>query len=369
MTTTSALGRALTNRTDSMAAKPKKPGKLFNLKEWLTLEDAAKHLSTLFDEDVTVADVLRLALDRRLTLSVWFVNHTQAKKGRLVPLAECKLRLLPSLEAISPKIKLPEKRVLTREELSNLEPTIKAQLDARELFVTPNAIHYSDNDEWLVQEDEIVSISGIWDLPMVGGESLDVEHRFQMETDGPAITLTNMEGAFVVRDGVVCQLQENFDNNPYQAGSEASLKALEERIAVDGMSKAEAEVLREKHRKLRAEFRKQPPSYYPAGGLPEDAVWVVRTAALREFERDVAGPEAGRDKPLSSREETTLLNLVGGLLGLLLGTTPSGKSQSVFKDQAAVIEALLASYPGKPGIAKRTLEAKLAEAKRSLSSS
>jgi hypothetical protein len=43
-------------------------GKLFNLKEWLTVADAARHLTIVFGEDVTEADVLRLALDERLTV-------------------------------------------------------------------------------------------------------------------------------------------------------------------------------------------------------------------------------------------------------------------------------------------------------------
>ena len=41
-------------------------GKLFNLKAWLTIADAARHLTIVFGEEVTEADVLRLALDRRL---------------------------------------------------------------------------------------------------------------------------------------------------------------------------------------------------------------------------------------------------------------------------------------------------------------
>lgn len=65
-----------------MARKqPRSPGLLFNLKEWLTLEDAAHHLSIMFGEEVTVADVLRLAIDKRLTLSVDFVNHGTVRKG------------------------------------------------------------------------------------------------------------------------------------------------------------------------------------------------------------------------------------------------------------------------------------------------
>lgn len=44
--------------------------KLFKLKRWLTVADAAKHLSTVFGEEVTEADVFRFALEGTLKLSV-----------------------------------------------------------------------------------------------------------------------------------------------------------------------------------------------------------------------------------------------------------------------------------------------------------
>jgi hypothetical protein len=50
----------------------------------------------------------------------------------------------------------------------------------------------------------------------------------------------------------------------------------------------------------------------------------------------------------------------------MLGKTPAGKAQSVFKDQAAIIAALLARHEGKPGISQRTLEDKFAASRRSL---
>ncbi len=37
--------------------------KLFKLKKWLTIEDTAKHLTSIFDEPVKDYDVLRFALD------------------------------------------------------------------------------------------------------------------------------------------------------------------------------------------------------------------------------------------------------------------------------------------------------------------
>ena len=65
-------------------------GKLFNLKQWLIVEDAAKHLSIVFGEEVSVADVFRLALDQELTLSVNFVNGAHGRAGLLVPLNEAR---------------------------------------------------------------------------------------------------------------------------------------------------------------------------------------------------------------------------------------------------------------------------------------
>jgi hypothetical protein len=67
---------------------------------------------------------------------------------------------------------------------------------------------------------------------------------------------------------------------------------------------------------------------------------------------------------VSTRREATYLNIVGGLLGLLLGKSPSGKPYSSFETMESVISALLAHHPGRPGMAERTLWAKLAQARR-----
>ena len=48
--------------------------KLFGLKEWLTLPEAARRLTDTFEEQVTDADVLRFVLDGRLKLSVLSVS-------------------------------------------------------------------------------------------------------------------------------------------------------------------------------------------------------------------------------------------------------------------------------------------------------
>jgi hypothetical protein len=69
-----------------------------------------------------------------------------------------------------------------------------------------------------------------------------------------------------------------------------------------------------------------------------------------------------------ARAETSYLNIIGGLLGLMLGKSPSGKPQSVFESQGMVISAMLGHFPAKPGISDSNLEKYFAEANRSIKS-
>ena len=48
--------------------------KVFTLRKWLNLDEAAEHLSDLLSEPVTVKDIRNLALDGELTLSVSFLS-------------------------------------------------------------------------------------------------------------------------------------------------------------------------------------------------------------------------------------------------------------------------------------------------------
>lgn len=70
--------------------------------------------------------------------------------------------------------------------------------------------------------------------------------------------------------------------------------------------------------------------------------------------------------PISDRAESTYLNIIGGMLDLMLGTTPSGAPYSSFKTQDAIVNALIAHYGGAMGIAERTLNGKFATARRRL---
>lgn len=58
--------------------------------------------------------------------------------------------------------------------------------------------------------------------------------------------------------------------------------------------------------------------------------------------------------------------IIGALLTVMLGKSRSGRPRSIYKNQAAVVEAITEQFPGIPGLSKRTLDWKFAEARRHL---
>lgn len=85
-----------------------------------------------------------------------------------------------------------------------------------------------------------------------------------------------------------------------------------------------------------------------------------------DAERFAKAPTIPADPPpLSERQETTYLNIIGGLLSLLL-ETPSPTRRLSFGNQAAVIQTLLERFPHVQGLKERTLQDKFAKAKQSL---
>lgn len=225
--------------------------KLFNLKEWLTVAEAAQYLTIIFGEDVTEVDVLRLALDGHLKLSVNFVNHAVARSAKWIPLSQY-MELMELFRALGQTPKNPERPVL-------------------------------------IYGERVVPIKGIWDLAMMGAEMLDVEHKYQLMTGGAPVTLVNIDGTFVVSyDGQMYQLQTHYDDNPYCNSEE-----------------------QKESRKKKPLY--EPSNYFPAEGLPDDSVMVVRTDVLREFEASINRASGSTDKPIITTERNTLLTIIAAL--------------------------------------------------------
>lgn len=291
-------------------------GKLFNLREWLTLPETARHLSNICAEEVSETDVLRLVLDGHLKLSVNFVNHAMARRGRYIPFTTADLvRAIESGEYTEElKWHFGDGELLKK---SNPHLSIE---EAKKLDVQPLALRI-DDERFLTLNDDVTTLKGIWDLPLIGNERLDVEHLYQSLTGGPDITLSGLDGAFVESfDGAcLCQLQDDFDDNEYQPGSLAQLEVIKNKISNKKMSKEDANVLLEKHQEDRIKFlerrkmQKTIEKYYPAGGLPRDCVWVVRTEAIRAFEQSITDKQELVDKPLTTTERNGLLTVIAAL--------------------------------------------------------
>jgi len=142
--------------------------RLFKLKEWLTLSEAARHLSVICGEEVSDADILRLALDGHLKLSVNFINHAYARCGHVVGIEDVEWGEFPVLLAKG-------LRNIPDEDKGKPVPYIKSLRIRDELF-----LNFSE---------KVTVIDGVWDLPMIGGERLDIEHKYQGLIGGPEVTL------------------------------------------------------------------------------------------------------------------------------------------------------------------------------------
>jgi hypothetical protein len=124
----------------SAGVKGEAVNKLFKLKEWLSVAETARYLSILFGEDVAEADVLRLALDGHLKLSVYLTNGAYA--------SSCVPKTHGEIEWDVP----PSER---------------------------GRYWHDDRGRFLVLPSITELENAVWDLPMRGGERIEVERKYQ----------------------------------------------------------------------------------------------------------------------------------------------------------------------------------------------
>ena len=285
--------------------------KLYKLREWLTLDESAKHLSLFFGEEVSVSDILRMALDDHLKISINFVNYGKAIKGRIIPHSDAIYhKAHPFVLDIIKDIRGGKNENLTDEDLSVME-----------------GIRLTEN-EVLKLETSIFRIEGIWDLLMLGAERLDVEHEFQQLTGGPEITLEDMNGTFVrspYDEKIVCQLQERFSKEEIEQYKGTTLTY------------------------------DNPRNYFPAGGLPQDSTLVIRTDALKELIESISDTN---EKKLATKTKNAYLKTIHSLSEALT----SGLTGTKNKDAAAILKTLELKGIPHP-VSQKTLADYLEEAK------
>lgn len=282
--------------------------KLLKLRQWLTLSEAARSLSTLVGEEVTAADLLRLAIDRQLTLSVHFVNGVYLRQWIAVDMSSVKWTEVPSPDG-----------------------------EGVERYVEGGTVHAMEDGSTMQLTGPVFRLMpGVADLLMIDSADTEIECEYQRRTGGPLPTTQLWNGLTIkTSDGDLFQVQASRGDSEGRETSSPTWPLFE------------------------------PQEFLPARSLPEGAVFVVRTESLTALQSKLAAPEVksdGASEKMPPRVEATYLTIIGALVELIR-TPRTGRDSD-----AAVIRELIDNYSDKPGISKTTLEAKFAGARRQLNS-
>lgn len=279
--------------------------KLLTLKEWLTVKDAAKRLSISTGEKIKEADVLRLALDGHLTLSVYFVNNANGRPARIEPLGIQHVNNAPSFDEYGPPNYI----------------TIEGEL-------LPN------EKEVLIYEGDMAkpqTLEGVWDLLMLGVEKLDVENLFQAMTGGPEVSLICLGGPLVASADRTKVFQIL---NSYECSPSSRIKV------INGVPTITEQEEKESPR------RPYKIDYYPAEALPDGSVFVVRIGALREFEEKLLAQDTPPEKPLHPREQKSAGQIIAALAAMAkLDLSTPYKADLTLRESAAANGLELPSSP------------------------
>lgn len=176
--------------------------KLFQLKEWLTIRDAAKQLTSMLNEGVSEADIYQLALNGNLILSVYLPNEVDARKGRLIQYDEVKWSGFPQLDDCE-YIKGPNGKI------NIVHKKTKPLIHMPDALLIDGDVPAQDA-RWLRLEEQVSRIDGLWDLAMMGAERLDIEHLLLQEISGLSCTSINLEGVFLINGDIWANPQARF---------------------------------------------------------------------------------------------------------------------------------------------------------------
>mgnify|MGYP001049091774 CR=1 FL=1 len=291
---------------------------LSTLKQWLTLEESAAYLSENLGESVAVADIFRLVADGHIEL------YWKAQQADAHPMA---LACVPSFgDAFAISCGFFDSEWRERE----------AEYSAEAKQSGPLTTKLFSKVDWVACDGKqtVMTLDGVYRLEF----SLSVEMRKWL-------------WASAVRGG---QLYNNL-HGLWIGDSDGQIWCVVDYRDPALVSSGDLG------------FTLTDPWYRPTDKTPRNSELLISKAEIESLVSDFPNTSTEPEQPLGSRERNTLLNIIGGLLELILGESPSGQKLSRFESQAAVIDGLLARYEGKAGIKKRTLEEKFAKAKRQLS--
>ncbi|MCG8028660.1 MAG: hypothetical protein N0E55_13235 [Candidatus Thiodiazotropha taylori] len=290
--------------------------KLYTLKSWFSLGDAAERLGAGLGEGVSVNDVLQLVVEELLPLS-WYIRHVPAR--RVAPYTALRGRgyspeFFQMQNCFFPDKEFPQDQLIISEEW-----------------------------ECVDGEESIVYLDGPHRLELkYCGALMDWIHAHLTNTGGELISL---DGFFVSdNEGTIWQIMEHRPRSRYKTS--------------DGEEKEMAAC------------------YHPSGVFPEEAELIIQRQDIEAFERSLSESPDTEPNSLLQRTETSYLNMIAALLDVIKEGIPSLETSmdrigpaAEFKSEAKLISAIAHHYRGIDGLSKRNLEQKFPAAKRNLNTS
>ncbi|EMB3081398.1 hypothetical protein AB7W75_20450 [Providencia huaxiensis] len=252
--------------------------KLFKLKEWFTLEETARRLTGSFEEDISVADCLSLALDKRITISALFSKSAYGVRSEI--------ELTSMREQFNFCIKSTNSEGAFLDMLAGERFYTNEQLDAKyETIKRTGGVFRLDYE--------------IYDLPMIGAEHLDVMYQFDLAQDRLPREYVNIEGPFVNTEFGMVNVLNSFH--------ELILK-------FNGTESKLFDPILDKY----VDFDNYDEFFYPADGLG-DVEFIFRRANIEKFEQS-----ALEDDNSALTIDGSLL-VIGSILSALKKVKPASK--------------------------------------------
>ena len=233
------------------------------LKKWLAIDDAASYLSALFSEPVEPKDILQLALENHLKLSINFTKIIDVMEVAISPFSET---------------------------TSEPSPDNFGQ------------VNFEDKSYHVSTSPQLIKIDGLWDLKLFGGGEDYIKARLLnfLEVDSQA--QNSVSGIYIERDNKTYCLYEKYkdydeDNSLFLLDS-----FLENIIKIENTGLDDG-------------------YYRPMPTIPSHAFLVVSRSSLNEFEQKIQEANMQPDnienkadkKKLDPRLHTTLLIIIAAL--------------------------------------------------------
>jgi hypothetical protein len=295
--------------------------KLLLLKDWIRLSDAAEHLSIILKEPVTDLDILQLAFELKIVLSIVIFQPVTAR-------------------------------------------IVNANIDGIDRDISTT-----------ISINELKEISGVFDLPLIGDEIHDIQSSFVEKIGGSSMRLTQLRGVFVNSlTNELFQLIEltepsseisdvlPLDSNAYDLNEErlhknfTALKIrLEEERNTPKFSRSAAPSRTEDYLQTNAatvqiasaenslkgvDTNPPRPGYFLAPSLPKGSLLVMRAANLQKYQSELTSNNlVDQPQKLLELERSSLLKMVLGMAVSKYGYRPSAARNSATGENKGSIYA------------------------------